>query len=130
MPNSHATDCQSRKRILVPVDGFIPTVRFAESCWSHRRKVLQFPYLPPHRLLAPSMNSFDTSGWHLSRRGFIQTGYSAALGLGLAGLMPRRATGAEEKPRKAKSVVIVFLTGAASHTDTFDVKPDAPAEIR
>jgi hypothetical protein len=26
--------------------------------------------------------------------------------------------------------VIVFLTGAASHHDTFDMKPDAPAEIR
>ena len=43
--------------------------------------------------------------------------------------MPRAAA-STEKPRKAKSVVIVFLTGAASHIDTFDMKPDAPAEIR
>src|SRR5207248_6042041 len=32
--------------------------------------------------------------------------------------------------RKAKSVLIVFLTGAPSHLDTFDMKPDAPVEVR
>jgi Protein of unknown function (DUF1501) len=67
----------------------------------------------------------------LSRRGFVQAGYSAALGLSLASALPRRAYGdSQVKPRRAKSVVIVFLTGAASHHDTFDMKPDAPAEIR
>jgi uncharacterized protein (DUF1501 family) len=72
-----------------------------------------------------------SDGLFLSRRGFVQTGYSAALGLSLAGALPRRAAAETvEKPRKAKSVVIVFLTGAASHIDTFDMKPDAPAEIR
>lgn len=35
-----------------------------------------------------------------------------------------------KKPPRAKSVVIVFLTGAPSHHDTFDMKPDAPVEIR
>jgi hypothetical protein len=29
-----------------------------------------------------------------------------------------------------KQIVIVFLTGAPSHHDTFDMKPDAPAEVR
>src|SRR5207237_3986872 len=29
-----------------------------------------------------------------------------------------------------KSVILVFLTGAPSHLDTFDPKPDTPAEIR
>jgi hypothetical protein len=62
----------------------------------------------------------------LSRRGFVQTGASAAIGLGLAGL-PRNVNASQ---RKAKSVIVVFLTGAASHHDTFDMKPDAPAEIR
>jgi hypothetical protein len=32
--------------------------------------------------------------------------------------------------KKPKSVLIVFLTGAASHFETFDPKPDAPPEIR
>jgi hypothetical protein len=70
-------------------------------------------------------------GLFLSRRGFVQTGYSAALGLSLAGALPRRAAAETvEKPRTAKSVVIVFMTGAASHIDAFDMKPDAPVEIR
>ena len=76
------------------------------------------------------MSFLESTGLSLSRRGFIQTGYSAAFGLSLAGALPRLAAGSVEKPRKAKSVIIVFLTGAASHIDTFDMKPDAPAEIR
>jgi len=70
------------------------------------------------------------TGFQLSRRGFVQIGYSAALGLGLASTLPRRASAEVARPRKAKSVIIVFLTGAASHHDTFDLKPDAPLEIR
>jgi hypothetical protein len=31
---------------------------------------------------------------------------------------------------KAKNCIILFLSGGASHHDTFDPKPDAPAEIR
>ncbi|HKA08257.1 MAG TPA: DUF1501 domain-containing protein, partial [Gemmataceae bacterium] len=71
-----------------------------------------------------------STGCQLSRRGFVQIGYSAALGLGLASTLPRRAVAEAARPRKAKSVIIVFLTGAASHHDTFDLKPAAPAEIR
>lgn len=66
------------------------------------------------------------AGTVISRRGFVQVGASSALGLSLA----RNVNASESKPRKAKSVIIVFLTGAASHHDTFDMKPDAPAEIR
>ena len=35
-----------------------------------------------------------------------------------------------ELSRKPKSVILVFLTGAPSHLDTFDMKPDAPPEVR
>lgn len=66
------------------------------------------------------------SGTVISRRGFVQVGASSALGLSLA----RSLKASESKPRKTKSVIIVFLTGAASHHDTFDMKPDAPPEIR
>jgi hypothetical protein len=64
----------------------------------------------------------------LDRRGFLQVGYSGLLGLGLSSL-PARAAGAAA-PRRPKSVILIFLTGAPSHLDTFDLKPDAPAEIR
>ncbi|MDA1162850.1 MAG: DUF1501 domain-containing protein [Planctomycetota bacterium] len=70
-----------------------------------------------------------------SRRTLIQTGYSSLAGIGLTSMLAGRSKAAEtESPAvgssRAKQIVIVFLTGAASHHDTFDMKPDAPAEIR
>ena len=68
----------------------------------------------------------------LTRREILQTGYSGLLGLGLPALFAGRASAAEAGAAVStpKSVLIVFLTGACSHHDTFDMKPDAPAEIR
>ena len=57
----------------------------------------------------------------LPRREAIQIGCSSVLGLGLPALL----RGAAVERRRAKSVVLVFLTGGASHIDTFDPKPDA-----
>jgi hypothetical protein len=62
------------------------------------------------------------------RREFLQVGFSGFAGLSLAGLLEGRARGAVA-PR-AKSLIMVFLTGAPSHVDTFDMKPDAPEAIR
>jgi hypothetical protein len=72
------------------------------------------------------------------RREFIQVGFSGLLGLGLsdwlgarAGVL-RAATGSRSRPapNRAKSVILVFLTGGLSHLDSFDMKPDAPEGIR
>ena len=70
----------------------------------------------------------------LSRREALQAGYSGLLGLGLPSLLAGRARADVVKSAgqagSSKSMILVFLTGAASHHDTFDMKPDAPAEIR
>jgi hypothetical protein len=68
----------------------------------------------------------------LSRREVIQVGYSALLGVGMPSLWNRQAqaTASASAPSRGKSVILVFLTGAPSHLDTFDLKPEAPAEIR
>ena len=70
----------------------------------------------------------------LNRREMLQIGYSGLLGLGLPTVLKAEAAKPESslsgQGRKAKQIVLVFLTGAASHHDTFDMKPDAPAEIR
>ncbi|HEY0982093.1 MULTISPECIES: DUF1501 domain-containing protein [unclassified Schlesneria] len=70
----------------------------------------------------------------VTRRELIQAGYSGLLGVGLTSVLGRRAQAAPasqtEAGRSPKSIIIVFLTGACSHHDTFDMKPDAPAEIR
>src|SRR5947209_11734920 len=53
-------------------------------------------------------------------------------GLGLAGLCaPRsRAETATPPAGSARSVILFWLSGGASHIDTWDMKPDAPAEYR
>jgi uncharacterized protein (DUF1501 family) len=67
----------------------------------------------------------------ITRRESLQVGYSGLLGLGLSSLMPGQAAADEPRsPGRRKSVIVVFLTGGASHLDTFDPKPDAPPEIR
>ncbi len=69
-----------------------------------------------------------------SRRDALQVGFSGAVGLGLPSLFAARSRAAESraatKSGSPKSLVIVFLTGAASHHDTYDMKTEAPAEIR
>ncbi len=72
------------------------------------------------------------------RREFIQVGFSGLLGLGLSDLLAARAraggrrdaSGAPVRPPRAKSVILVFLTGGLSHLDSFDMKPSAPDGIR
>src|ERR1700690_141467 len=72
----------------------------------------------------------------MSRRELVRAGGLGLFGLTLPGLCHGQAfAAAAGKPRastfgKAKSCLIVFLNGGASHHDTFDMKPDAPAEIR
>jgi hypothetical protein len=65
----------------------------------------------------------------LHRRQFVQVGFSAALGLGLPQVLHAKTTNPSTR-RKAKSIIIVFLTGGPSHHETFDLKPEAPPEIR
>jgi hypothetical protein len=72
----------------------------------------------------------------VSRRELLQVGYSGLMGIGLSSLLHHRAAAAEIRQAsgrpaaKPKSVILVFLTGAPGHLDTFDLKPEAPAEIR
>ncbi len=66
----------------------------------------------------------------LDRRGFLRFGAAGVVGSTLAG-MPRAArAAAPEGFGKAKSVLIVMLSGGPSQLDTIDPKPEAPAEVR
>jgi len=62
------------------------------------------------------------------RREFLQVGFSGLLGMGLSTVLAGRST-ATIAP-KAKSLILVFLTGGPSHIDTFDMKPNAPDGVR
>ena len=64
----------------------------------------------------------------LSRRSFLQIGGLALGGLTLPTLL--RCEAANAKPRAHKSVIMVYLSGGLAHQDTFDLKPNAPSEVR
>jgi hypothetical protein len=67
---------------------------------------------------------------HISRRRFFQIGALGLGGLTLADLLRLQARGAVQESGRPKSVIMVYLPGGPSHIDTYDMKPDAPVEIR
>lgn len=65
----------------------------------------------------------------VSRRDVLKVGSLGAIGLNLAGFF-RRAAADEVQPAVAKSAIVIWLGGGPPHLDTFDLKPNAAAEIR
>ena len=63
----------------------------------------------------------------LTRRDFLRIG---GLALGGASLPHVLAAAQPQGPGDAKSVIMIFLPGGPSHQDLFDLKMDAPAEVR
>lgn len=59
------------------------------------------------------------------RRELLQVGASSFFGMGLSGLLALKASASPKPAARAKSVVLVFLTGGGSHIDMFDPKPDS-----
>jgi Protein of unknown function (DUF1501) len=67
----------------------------------------------------------------ISRRGFIQVGAVSFLGLSLPQLLRAESANGESKQHTSKrSVILIWQHGGPSQLDTFDMKPEAPAEIR
>ena len=66
----------------------------------------------------------------LSRRDFLQVGTLGSVGLSLPQYLAAKEQGAVDKKNDDKACIMIFNLGAPSHVDTFDPKPDAPAEIR
>jgi hypothetical protein len=68
----------------------------------------------------------------VSRRSFLRIGSLAAgaTALSLADVLRAEASQTPDKPKRHKSVINIFLAGGPPHQDMWDLKPDAPAEIR
>jgi len=66
----------------------------------------------------------------LQRRAFLQAGLAAFGQLSLPGLLRLRASAGGPQPGERTAVIVVWLRGGASHLETYDPKPDAPAEYR
>ena len=66
------------------------------------------------------------------RRAFLKAGLLGASGLSLGGLLrdEARASSTGATRERAPSVILLWMRGGPSHIDTWDPKPDAPAEFR
>jgi len=66
-----------------------------------------------------------------SRRTALQVGASSILGMGMNHLSALQSVAAEgDRFPTAKSVIFIFLSGGLGQQDSFDMKPDAPDNIR
>ncbi len=65
---------------------------------------------------------------HVSRRAFLQIGGAAMGGLALPQILAHEAQAGIAGSRKA--IINVYLPGGPPHIDMWDLKPNAPAEIR
>src|SRR5205809_89453 len=68
------------------------------------------------------------NGHGMSRRSWLRIGGLALGGLALPDIL--RAEAQTGQANTAKGIIMVLLPGGPTHLDTFDLKPDAPAEIR
>lgn len=66
--------------------------------------------------------------WPLDRRTFLVAGGLSFFGANLA--HAAAYTGAASASRRARSTILLWLSGGASHIDLWDMKPDAPEEYR
>src|SRR6266542_1811475 len=70
----------------------------------------------------------------LSRRSCLQIGALGLGGLALPEILRAQSAGGVDPARStrsaAKGIIMVLLPGGPTHLDTFDLKPDAPPEIR
>lgn len=63
----------------------------------------------------------------VTRRAFLQAGCLGIANLGLGDLLRARASDSRQRP---KSCILVWLVGGQSQLETYDLKPEAPAEYR
>src|SRR5579863_2178058 len=65
----------------------------------------------------------------MTRREFVQVGFSSVLGLSLADVLRLRADD-NYHVGQARSVIFLWLWGGPAQLDTWDPKPNAPLEFR
>ncbi len=76
--------------------------------------------------------SIEPHGTTFNRRGFLKVGCLGTTGLTLGGLLRARAAAATPGSKAAtdRSVILIWLDGGPPQHETYDPKPDAPAEFR
>src|SRR5262245_37517824 len=80
--------------------------------------------------LPRSCPEFRRTLQHPDRRSFVKAGVLGATGLSLANLLRSEACAAPRSRERLNSVIILWMRGGPAHQDTWDPKPDVPAEYR
>ena len=83
----------------------------------------------PTRLALGSQHPVSHALSRSRRREFLRLGLTGLAGLTWPGLLRLRAE-RPAPPRADTALLVVWLHGGASHLETYDPKPDAPAEYR
>ena len=65
-----------------------------------------------------------------SRREFLQIGALSAVGLSLPQYLAAKQAGSVKPGNDERACIMIFNLGGPSHIDLWDMKPDAPREIR
>ena len=68
--------------------------------------------------------------WTTTRRGCLTAGALGAAGLSLPNWLAARETALNGLTPQADACILLFLDGGPSHLDMWDMKPDAPVEVR
>jgi hypothetical protein len=111
-------------------------IRFRSSWFAPRRVAILvcscYNGLSKEAAMSPSQNDQRHHSTRISRRQLLQMGGIGALSFSLPGVVAaavndKRGLGAGAAE---KSCIFVLLCGGPSHLDTWDLKPEAPAEIR
>lgn len=76
------------------------------------------------------MQAHHVPSFPQSRRQFLRFGLSAFGTVALSEVFRRRAAASPKQPRSPTAIIVVWLRGGASHLETYDPKPNAPAEYR
>jgi hypothetical protein len=76
-----------------------------------------------------------TLGWNrtcdgVTRRDVLRVGALTAMGLSLPDFLALRGRASASPSNRDVSCILLWLQGGISHIDSFDPKPEAPAEIR
>src|SRR5437764_14491195 len=84
-----------------------------------------------HAMYIPFRKSPRPTCDGISRRDALRIGASGLIGgLSLPWLLELQAKAPTLNRAKAQSCIFIFLEGGPSHIDMWDMKPDAPLEIR
>src|SRR5271168_397990 len=76
-------------------------------------------------------SSFRCSGpAPVTRRRLLEVGACSLFGLGLPRLLAATERRLRGSAPRADHCILVFLNGGPSHLDMWDMKPNAPAEVR